>query len=82
MTLQDTFYVVAIISFSMSIILLTSLVVLIFFIMKKFGQLADNVNQRVDAVGKIVDNPGEAAVDIGASIIGASIVRVKSMFTK
>ncbi len=80
MTLQDVFYLTNIIVMILAIILLAALVILVFYIMKKFGQLSDNLNRRIDAVGRIVDDPVDLASDIGAAMAEKGVNQVKKLF--
>ena len=82
MTLQNLFYLTSITTFCLAILLLASLVVLVFFIMKKVGQLVDNINAKVDAVGRVVEDPTDVAMEIGSSILRAGFIRVKRVFNQ
>lgn len=82
MSLQDLFYLTAIITFGVATLLLASLVVLVFFMMKKLGQLSDNINKRVEEVGRIVEDPGEAALEFGSSLVQGVVGRMKGIFSK
>jgi hypothetical protein len=79
MSLQDIFYLTNTIVMALAIILLTALVVLVFYIKQKFGQLVDNINRRVDAVGKIVDDPADIAADVGAAMAEKGIKEIKKL---
>lgn len=81
MTLEDVFHLTAIITFGLATLLLTSLVVLVFFMMKKLGRLLDNIDKRVEAVGKIVEDPGDAAVEFGASLVSGIVSRSRKWFS-
>ena len=80
MSLQDIFYLTNTIVMVLAIILLTALVILVFYIKQKFGQLVDNINRRVDAVGKIVDDPSDIAADVGAAMADKGIKEIKKLF--
>jgi uncharacterized membrane protein len=82
MSLQDTFYLITIIMETLAIILLAALVVFVFFMMKKFGQLSDNINRKIDAAGKIVEDPADVAFDVGAAIAVSSFHKVKKLLKK
>ena len=68
MTLENTFYTLGIIVMSMGFILLLSLLVLVFFIMKKVNAMYHMVDERMQALKEITDNPAEAAISFGAKL--------------
>ena len=82
MSLQDIFYFITIIMEVLAIILLTALVVFVFFMMKKFGQLSDNINRKIDAAGKIVEDPADVALDVGAALAASSFSKIKKLLNK
>jgi hypothetical protein len=77
MSLQNWFYLTNIIVMVLAIVLLAALVVLVFYIMRKFGQLSDNISRRVDAVGKIVDDPADLAAEVGAAMAEKGVRQIK-----
>jgi len=82
MSLQDTFFIITIIMEVLAIILLAMLVVFVFFMMKKFGQLSDNISRKIDAAGKIVEDPADVAMDIGAALAVSSFTKIKKLLKK
>lgn len=80
MSLQDIFYLTNTIVMILAIILLAALVILVFYIKQKFGQLVDNINRRVDAVGKIVDDPADVAAEMGAAMAEKGVREIKKLF--
>jgi uncharacterized membrane protein len=82
MNLQNTFYLTTIVMEVLAILLIAALVILVFFIMKKLGQLSDNVNKKIDAVGQIVEHPGDIAVEAGAALVAGSFEQMKKMWNK
>ena len=82
MSLQDTFYLVTIIMEILAIVLLAALVISVFYIMKKFGELSDNVNKKINAAGKIVEDPADVAMDVGAALAVSSVKKVKNLLNK
>ena len=82
MSLQDTFYLITIIMEVLAIVLLGALVAFVFFMMKKFGQLSDNINRKIDAAGKIVEDPADVAMDVGAALAVSSISKIKKLLKK
>ena len=66
----------------LAIVLLGALVAFVFFMMKKFGQLSDNINRKIDAAGKIVEDPADVAMDVGAALAVSSISKIKKLLKK
>jgi hypothetical protein len=66
----------------LAIILLAALVAFVFFMMKKFGQLSDNINRKIDAAGKIVEDPADVAMDVGAALAVSSFTKIKKLLKK
>lgn len=82
MSLQEIFYLVTIVMEILAILLLLVLVIFVFFIMKKFSEISDNINRKIDAAGKIVEDPADVAIDIGAAIAASSWVKLKSLLSR
>lgn len=82
MSLQETFYLATIVMEVLAILLLLTLVVFVFFMMKKFGELSDNINRKIDAAGKIVEDPSDIAIDVGAAIVAGSWSKVKKLLRR
>ena len=82
MSLQDVYYLTNIIVMILAIILLAALVILVFFIKSKIGQLAENINHRVDEVGKIMEDPADVAADIGAAMAEKGIRKIKKIINE
>ncbi len=82
MSLQDTYYLTSIISQAFVIVLLATLVIFVFFMMKKFGQLSDNINRKIDAAGKIVEDPADVAMDLGAALAVSTFSKIKKLLKK
>ena len=80
MSLQDTYYLTNIIVMILAIILLTALVILVFYIMRRIGQLSDNINRRLDEVGKIVEDPADVAAEVGAAMAEKGLKQIKKLF--
>lgn len=81
MSLQDTYYLTNIIVMILAMVLLTALVIFVFYIMRKFTELSDGVNKRLDEVGRIVDNPADVASDVAADFVEKSARRLKKVIT-
>lgn len=78
--LQNIFYATTIIMEFLAIVLLALLVICVFYIMRKIGQLSDNLNRKIDAAGHIVENPGEVAAEVGGALAAQAVNQVKEIW--
>ena len=87
MTLQNTFYLTTIIMESLGIVLLVALVVFAFFLMKrfdtltkmvevKFDQITNKLEHHIDAAGRIVEQPGDVAMEVGSALAAGAVASV------
>lgn len=77
MSLQDLFYIVGLFYMTMCIVLLLSLVVAVFYIKKKVGDLEHTFEKKLEIISQAASHPAEAAVGIGASLAEAAVDRIK-----
>ena len=77
MSLQDIYYLTNIIFFTLLNLILLGILILMFYIKKKFDQLQDTIER---GVHRITDNPAETAVDIGTAVTAAAINKAKEVF--
>jgi hypothetical protein len=86
MNLQETFYLTTIIMEILAIILLLALVVLSIVAIKKFSELSENLNRKIDSVGQAMSNPANVATDValslGAGLVAGSINQVKRLLSR
>lgn len=82
MTLENTFYVMAIICMTLGIVILLTLVVAVLYIKQRVTEMEKAVREKMDIISNVAAHPGEAAVGIGASLAEAAIERVKTAFAK
>jgi uncharacterized membrane protein len=79
MSLQDIFYLTNIIFMSLLIIILLGMVIIMFYIKKKIEEISDNVNEKINAVGRITSNAEEVASSVTA--VATGVLRKVSSFT-
>lgn len=72
MDLQNTFYLLGIIYMVLGILILIGIVVLLFYIKKKIGDLHDFVELRVDQLTNLTLKPVKKASDIVRDILPTS----------
>jgi uncharacterized membrane protein len=72
MDLQSTFYLLGIIYMVLGILILIGIVILLFYIKKKIGDLHDFVELRVDQLTNLTLKPVKKASDIVRDILPTS----------
>jgi hypothetical protein len=77
MDLQTVFYVLGIVCMSLSLLLLISLVILVFYIWKKVGQLQKLVEEKIEDIS---NRPGEIAAQVGAKVVSQAVKKAKKFF--
>jgi uncharacterized membrane protein len=75
MDLQNTFYLLGIVYMVLGILILIGIVVLLFYIKKKIGDLHDFVELRVDQLTHLTLQPVKKASDIVRDILPTSSKR-------
>lgn len=71
MSLQDIYYLTNIIFTSLLVVLLVVIIIMLFYIMKVIGKLSDNLNEKIDQVGRITQNAEDVASSVSAVASGA-----------
>lgn len=71
MSLQDIYYLSNIIFTSLLVVLLVVIIIMLFYIMKVIGKLSDNLNDKIDQVGRITQNAEDVATSVSAVASGA-----------
>ena len=71
MSLQDIFYLMAIIFMTLLTVFVIVMIILLFFIKNKIGELSDNVNAQITKVGRITSSAEEVADSVSAVASGA-----------
>ena len=79
MSLQDLYYLTNIIFFTLLNVILLGILILMFYIKKKFDELHRTIEQ---GMHRLSDNTAETVVDIGAAVTGAAINKAKEVFGK
>lgn len=79
MNLENIFYTLAIIYMVFGIIISIALVVAVFYIKNKIESISNNVEEQIN---RVKENPGDVAMDIGATIAASAINHVKKMLTR
>jgi len=69
MSLQDTFYIVAIVFMGLITLLLIAIGVLLFYIKKRVSDITDLAQRKVDDVLTSVSRPIKAAADITSALL-------------
>lgn len=73
MSLANTFYIVGIICMSLYTILLILIVILLFYMWRKFIEIQKKVEDRLDDLKNLVKHPREAASDLGAAAASSAL---------
>jgi hypothetical protein len=61
----------------MCIILLTGMLILVFYIWRKVTQMQQLIEEKID---DITNNPGEIVTDIGAAVVTKAVKQAKKYF--
>lgn len=79
MTLENTFYTLAIIYMVFGIIISIALVVAVFYIKNKIDTISGNIEEQLE---RLKEKPGDVAMDIGSAVAASAIKQVKKMITR
>lgn len=79
--LQNTFYLVSIITMSLITLLLVGLVIAIFYLRAKVSELTDIVEKRFNEAKDVVTHPKRMAETVGEAIVETAVNQVEK-FTK
>ncbi|HRN95926.1 MAG TPA: hypothetical protein PLD54_00590 [Candidatus Levybacteria bacterium] len=79
MTLENTFYTLAIIYMVFGIIISIVLVFAVFYIKKRIETISDNIEEQIE---RFRESPGDVAMDIGSAIAASAISQVKKMLAR
>lgn len=63
----------------LGVILMVALVIGVFYIKRKIDVLQDTFEKKMDMVQKIVHNPAETAIDLGASLAETALEKFKNI---
>jgi hypothetical protein len=76
MNLQDTFYIVGIISMTLYTLLLIAIIILLFYIRKKVSDLAENISKKFEVINDIIKHPKEVATSVAAGVAETALTHV------
>lgn len=79
MSLQDTFYLVGIITMSSMTLLFVGFLILMIYIRAKIGELVSVVGRRLDEAKKLVTNPQKIADTVGEAVIDTALNQVEKL---
>lgn len=79
LTLQNTFYVVGIITMSLVTLLLAALIIVLFYIRAKLGEIVNVVEKRLDEAKDIVTHPARMAETVGEALVDTAVNQVQKM---
>ena len=82
MDLQNTFYIVGIIFMSLATIILIFIGYVLFALKQRITHLTQTVEDRVDAISRMVADPTDAAITVGARVANKAVNKVKSIINK
>lgn len=80
--LQNTFYILGIVYMVLNILLLIGIGVGIYFIFRAVFDIRKQVNEKMKYVEKIIHNPEDVLVDVGASLIRYGLQSAKGIFKR
>ena len=78
MSLENTFYVMAIIFMAIGYLMMIGLIVAFFYIKTKIDHIQKVVDEKLD---QIKNRPGDFAMDIGSAMAATAIKKVKKKFS-
>lgn len=82
MSLQDIYYLTAIILNSVGILLLLSIIILLFVLKNTITDLQRTIHEKLNVVTKIANDPGTFAAGVGSALASQTIKKVKKIFNK
>lgn len=78
MSLQDTFYVVAIAFMVLHILLLIGIAIILFIIKRKISEVTNNVEERFYSIKDAFFNPGEIVRGIGTIVANKAFEKISN----
>jgi len=82
MSIQDVFYLFGIIYMVMGIILMIIIGVVLIVIKNKITDLYKLIDEKVDQISNIANDPTGVAINLGSKMAGVAMRRVKEAMTK
>lgn len=82
MTLESTFYTIAIAYMTINIILLLGIGIGLFMLLKTFMEIREQINNKVNQIQDTFRNPENLAASIGSSLIRSAFKNAGKIFKK
>jgi hypothetical protein len=82
MSIQDIFYLLGSIFMGLGIILLIIIGIVLWIIKNKITELHKLIDEKVNKISRLADDPGSLAADLGSRVASGAISTVKGMMTK
>lgn len=79
MDLQTVFYTLGIIFYILSILILLGISIGVFLLYRKINQIYQQIDEKIEAVRRIANDPSELAASLGAGVASSAIRKVGSM---
>lgn len=68
MTLQNTYYILGIVTMSLNILLLIAIVVLLFYIKRKITDITQNIQDKLSLAKEVIKHPKATASVVGGAV--------------
>jgi hypothetical protein len=82
MSLQDFFYIVAIITMSIHVLILIIVIFVLLSIRKKITETADAIERKMENVKDLVAHPKIVATSIGKMILGGAVTQLTKLLRR
>ena len=82
MDVQSVFYIVGIVFMSLAILILLFIGYVLFALKQKITHLTNTVEEKLNIVSQIMDDPTEAAFSLGSHMANKAVRKVKSFIQK
>lgn len=82
MTLQNIFYILAIICMLLALGILIAIAILVFYIKKKITQIHNQIENKINTLTRGILQPSDVAVGVGSKVAEIALDTVKGMFRK
>jgi hypothetical protein len=82
MSIQDIFYLFGIVYMVMGIILMIIIGVVLIVIKNKIAAMHRMVEEKIDQINRITENPTDAAINLGSKVAGMAVKKIKDSMKK
>lgn len=79
MSLQDIFYIVGIITMTLLTVLFLTLIIVMFYIKSKIGELVYIVEKQISDARNLISQPQKIAYSVGGAIVDTALKKVNNM---